>query len=45
MFEYDKGLFPAEPKFRHFLYRDVTDPWHSGDFSQTCWDKDITEFL
>ena len=31
-------MFPDYTKFLPFLDRDVADPWHSGDFSQTWLD-------
>ena len=36
-----RQLFPGETKFRPLLFRDVADPYYSGDFSQT-W-EDICE--
>ena len=38
---YLRQLFPGETKFRPLLFRDVADPYYSGDFSQT-W-EDICE--
>ena len=38
---YLSRMFPGETKFRHFLERNVADPWYTGDFTQT-W-ADITE--
>ncbi len=38
---YLRQLFPGETKFRPLLFRDVADPYYSGDFAQT-W-EDICE--
>ena len=38
---YLRQLFPGEHKFQPLLDRDVTDPWYTGDFTQT-W-EDILE--
>ena len=38
---YLRQLFPGETKFRPLLFRDVADPYYSGDFAQT-W-EDIRE--
>ena len=37
-YRYLQRMFPGETKFRPFLARDVTDPWYTGDFTQTWAD-------